>query len=864
LLRSYHERAGDDMTPLQLKFFQASVNATEKAVKEKRRQRQLLVGVLSTGLVLTSGAAIFALYQVQQAQRQRVEQLAATAELLLSSQKPVDAEVTAIVAKGLAQSAFVQFPDYPPFNSVSRELLDAIRSNSERIRMVNSTILRNADGSIIGGGTRSAYFAAFSTDGNRIFSADGRSLRIWDATTGQPITDILEGTGFSPDGNRIVIFKDDYTIEIWDATTGKLISKTSPLIGFKGFKYNIFSNRLAFSSDGSRIVIYKDDNTIGIWDTTTGKPISESIPLIELKGTVRTVTFSPDGKRVVVYKDDSTIGIWDAMTGKPISQTLPFIETLGNVESVTFSADGNRMVSLSNSNDHAFRLSVRIWDATTGKPICEPLQLGRNGKVIALTFSPDSRRVAISKDDNTSEILDATIGKPLGKSLQGNSVLFSLDGKQVVTSTFHNNTSHNTIRMWDARTGDPIGKPLTLIGHSMANPVALSSDGKRVISVGNDSTIRAWDWHSQMGQPLHIEAKWNGVNSVAISPDGKRVFGVSNDHTIRTWNTTTGKIISDVLLSAAGDKKLGEWERGTIKSLAISLDGKRVVIYLWNNEVLIRDMSTGVPIDKPLQGENAAVNSAAFSPDGKWVAIGYDNLNIKIFDTTTGNPIGNSLTREDKSRNIRGNVNSVAFSPDSTLIVGSGSVGVWDVRTGKPIGDPIMGQFVAFSPDGQRIVSSSGNNRQFSTPTIRIWDARMGKPIGDPIMGRDGDIESVALSPDGQRIVSGSNDLRNYSWTIRIWDARTGNPIGDPIIGRDGEIGSVAFSSDGKQVFYVVNDKKEEGVEESVSVGSLNLSMVNLLQVACEQLRFHSILTDPTTDIAREAKQTCEHYVWSK
>ncbi len=63
LLRGYYERTRDDMTPLQLEFFNFSINeekaqkqANEKAEKERKRQRQLL----NIGIFLTCSIAIFA------------------------------------------------------------------------------------------------------------------------------------------------------------------------------------------------------------------------------------------------------------------------------------------------------------------------------------------------------------------------------------------------------------------------------------------------------------------------------------------------------------------------------------------------------------------------------------------------------------------------------------------------------------------------------------------------------------------------------------------------------------------------------------------------------------------------------------
>lgn len=41
------------------------------------------------------------------------------------------------------------------------------------------------------------------------------------------------------------------------------------------------------------------------------------------------------------------------------------------------------------------------------------------------------------------------------------------------------------------------------------------------------------------------------------------------------------------------------------------------------------------------------------------------------------------------------------------------------------------------------------------------------------------------------------------------------------------------------------------------------VSVEDWLQIACNRLRHHSILTNPQTEVAREAKSTCEQYVWN-
>jgi eukaryotic-like serine/threonine-protein kinase len=66
----------------------------------------------------------------------------------------------------------------------------------------------------------------------------------------------------------------------------------------------------------------------------------------------------------------------------------------------------------------------------------------------------------------------------------------------------------------------------------------------------------------------------------------------------------------------------------------------------------------------------------------------------------------------------------------------------------------------AFSPDGTRIVTASGDK------TARLWDAETGKPIGEPLTGHAEGVWSAAFSPDGKRVVTASWDKTGRLWEI--------------------------------------------------------------------------------------------------
>ena len=73
-----------------------------------------------------------------------------------------------------------------------------------------------------------------------------------------------------------------------------------------------------------------------------------------------------------------------------------------------------------------------------------------------------------------------------------------------------------------------------------------------------------------------------------------------------------------------------------------------------------------------------------------------------------------------------------------------------------------------------------------------------GKPIGE-LKGHAGRVLSAAFSPDGERIVTTSDDKK-----ARLWDADTGKPVSEQLEGHDKVVsyaGTVAtFSPEGKRI----------------------------------------------------------------
>ncbi len=165
-----------------------------------------------------------------------------------------------------------------------------------------------------------------------------------------------------------------------------------------------------------------------------------------------------------------------------------------------------------------------------------------------------------------------------------------------------------------------------------------------------------------------------------------------------------------------------------------------------------------------------------------------------------------------------GAVRSVAFSPDGQRIVtGSldGTAKAWDAASGKELvtfkGHRAGIKSVAFAPDGQRIATGSDDE------TVKVWHSTSGKELLT-IKGHHSKVNSVVFAPDGQRIASGSADQ-----TAKVWDAASGNEL-LTLRGHSSWVLSVAFSPDGRRIATGSEDKTARVWEANSGVQLLVLT----------------------------------------
>jgi WD40 repeat protein len=157
------------------------------------------------------------------------------------------------------------------------------------------------------GHTAALLSVAVSPDGEHIAtSSNDKSVKIWDASTGQEVYEIMtdapqNDVAYSPDGRYLAAGGANGSTIIWD------VSVPDPVELYKLSGHSSFVAYIAFSTDSDYLASASFDGTTKVWDLASGQ---EWLTLSAQGSPVTAVAFSPDGKRLATSGFDGLTRIY--------------------------------------------------------------------------------------------------------------------------------------------------------------------------------------------------------------------------------------------------------------------------------------------------------------------------------------------------------------------------------------------------------------------------------------------------------------------------------------------------------------------------------------------------------------------------
>lgn len=524
---------------------------------------------------------------------------------------------------------------------------------------------------------------------------------------------------------------------------------------------------LAVTPDGKKVISGSKDHSIRVWDVKTGQCVRTFYGHTHF---VNAVALALDGNCIVSASHDGTIRVWDLEAGECL-KTLEGHK--GTVNTVAIAPDGKTIVSGGADK------TVRIWSLKTGQ--CDVILKGHTSYVEAVAVIPDGNTIVSGSTDETLRIWDIRKRKCV-KILKGQkspahsiaanhrfvALAVSLDGKYVISGSFD-----ELVRVWDIKTG----KCVTIMeGHNgFVWDIAISLDGKIALSGSSDKSVRFWD--IKTGECVRIlrEHDWS-VRAVAISPDGKTAISAS-DKLVMIWDLEKGMPMGT-----------STSQRDIVSDIILTPNGKKAVTRgVQDNTIRIWELENGKCL-KTLEGHTGWVWDIAITPNGENIVSGCRDKDIRVWELETGVCI----------KTLKGHlgfVRVIAITPDGKKIVSGSnenSLRVWDLKTGTCLktlrGHTDYARTVTIAPDGKRAVSGSTDH------SLIYWDLETGT-IFKALSGHTDSVRDAVISPDGTRLVS----IGSYEHFPRLWDLETGVCI-TKLEGHNEYVCAIAITPDGAKV----------------------------------------------------------------
>ncbi|MCI0550942.1 MAG: WD40 repeat domain-containing protein, partial [Anaerolineae bacterium] len=367
-------------------------------------------------------------------------------------------------------------------------------------------------------------------------------------------------------------------------------------------------------------------------------------------------------------------------------------------------------------------------------------------------------------------------------------------------------------------------------GHSaQVKDVMFTPDGRLLISVGYDKTIRLWD--VARGELLktirgQISDGYEGIlYAGTLHPDGHTLavsgypYGAGNNgYPIQIFNIETGEQIGTL-----------KGHSDTIHTLAFSRDGRLLVsgsvdntVRIWRIWQVVDSGSSVLQWEAlaTLEGHRGFVFGVAIAPDGSKVVASFVNT-LRLWRADSYGRFNSSTSIEMKKHTAV--VHCVAWAPDGRYIVSGdfdGRILLWE-NNGTFIKEidtyPGYVATVSFSNDSRKLVASGVGSLNFEA---RVYAVPSGTIISR-FTKHTNSVQASAFYGNDLIATAGGHDNDIYLWEANKSTVKT------HLIGKGRSVWAVAFG-DGLQVafgqsFSPIDDINHGPLEKTFDFATMQL-----------------------------------------